>query len=340
MHDGDHSNLSSLPNKMVPPETLELVLGHISRDDLVPILTTNSLFHQVAARVLYRTLTDIPPKRTLRLIKSLARNDLYPPFVRRFDLEWNENILTGNFLRLLHRALQRLTHLSYLGLEFSATDNPSNLAWILQGCTFSLRVFTTSMRCEPLLARFFETQHNLVEVCLRGFNPVHTFPLPPEALPRLRHFRTVLSSPHVTANFVRGRPIESVSMSLYPGDATTSLDALLLSTRPLRRLTVMSFDIGPPAALITEISKRLPALEALHAVVLVRHSNHATPSLSEFKALRYLTFMAPGSFSSDNESEIATLWHKACPTLKTIILPKGIVWGYVDGQWVSLQDVP
>jgi hypothetical protein len=264
---------------MLPPETLELVLGYVARGDLVAMLTASSVVHQVAARVLYRALIDIPPKRALGLVQTLARNDIYPPLVRRFDLEWTDNILTANFLRLLHRTLQRLAHLSYLGLEFSAGDNTSNLAWILQGCSFSLRVFTTSMRCEPLLARFFETQHNLVEICLRGFNPVHTFPLPPQALPRLKHFRTVLSSPHVTADFVRGRPVESVSMSLYPGDAALSLDALLLSTRPLRRLTVMSFDVGSPAALITEISTRLPGLEALHAVVLVRHSTHARPLL-------------------------------------------------------------
>jgi hypothetical protein len=62
-------------------------------------------------------------------------------------------------------------------------------------------------------------------------------------------------------------------------------------------------------------------------------------SLSHFTALRYLTFMAPGTLSSENESEIATLWGRACPTLKTIILPKGVVWGYVGERWVSLQDV-
>ncbi|KAF8415758.1 hypothetical protein L210DRAFT_3555645 [Boletus edulis BED1] len=133
-------------------------------------------------------------------------------------------------------------------------------------------------------------------------------------------------------------------MSLYPGDVTSSLDALLLSTRPLKRLTVMSFDIGSPAALITEISTRLPLLEALHAVVLVRHSTHehlidTAPSLSHFKALRYLTFMAPGAHASEDESDIVAMWGKACPTLKTVILPKGVVWGYIDGQWMSLHDV-
>ncbi|KAF8553049.1 hypothetical protein OG21DRAFT_1597842 [Imleria badia] len=329
---------------MLPPETLELILLDLARGDLVAILTVSSHLHHVAARVLYRALIDIPPQRALRLVQTLSRNDVYPPLVRRFDLEWTENILTANFLRLLRRTLQRLTNLTYLGLEFSTNDNAANLAWILQNCPFSLRIFTTSMRCEPLLARFLETQHAVVEICLRGFNPVHTFPLPPHALPRLAHFRTVLSSPHVTADFVRGRPIETVSMSLYPGDATASLDALRLSTRPLRRLTVMSFDVGSPAALITEISTRLPTLEALHAVVLVHHSTHdllveTAPSLSHFTALRYLTFIAPGVHSSENESEIATLWGRACPTLRTIILPKGIVWGSVDGRWVSLQDM-
>ena len=50
--------------------------------------------------------------------------------------------------------------------------------------------------------------------------------------------------------------------------------------------------------------------------------------------------MVPGAPESEweDESEIAACWHKACPTLKTIILPKGVVWGYADGRWVSLQD--
>lgn len=272
---------------MLPSETLEFVFVHLSRDDLLSILTASSFFHHLAARLLYRTLVDVHPKRALRLLKTLVRNDFYPPLVRRFDLDWTDNILTANFLRLLHRALQRLRHLSYLGLEFSVIDNTANFAWILQGCSFSLRVFTTSIRCEPLLARFLGTQPDLVEICLRGLHPSPNlstrpsdnpcFPLAPDALPRLRHFRTVLASPDLTADFVRGRPVESVSLSLCPGDAASSLDALLLSTRPLRRLTVMSFDADAPAALIASIAARLPALEALHAVVLLQHSTHVRP---------------------------------------------------------------
>ncbi|KAI9463871.1 hypothetical protein HD554DRAFT_1297695 [Boletus coccyginus] len=329
---------------MLPPEMLELVLGHLSRDDLVATLTTSAVLHHVAARVLYRALVEIPPKRALRLVQTLARNNVYPALVRRLDLDWTENILTANLLRLLHRALQRLHHLSHLALEFSLSDNTAPIAWILQNAPFSLRAFTTSMRCDPTLAAFFATQPDLVEVCIRGFTPVHAFSLPPTALPHLAHFRTVLSPPCITADFVRGRPIESVSMSLYPGDAPASLDVLLLATRPLRRLNLMSFDVGAPAALVREIARRMPGLEALHAVVLDRgFSTHerlidTARELSRFTALRCITFVAPGTLGDEDEAEIATVWGKACPTLETIILPKGTVWGSVDGRWVSLQD--
>ncbi len=57
------------------------------------------------------------------------------------------------------------------------------------------------------------------------------------------------------------------------------------------------------------------------------------PSLAKFSDLRYLTFMAAGSSSIEDEGEIARTWSKACPTLRTIILPKGKVWFERDGKW-------
>lgn len=35
---------------------------------------------------------------------------------------------------------------------------------------------------------------------------------------------------------------------------------------------------------------------------------------------------SPNETSNIDESEIAKQWHRSCPTLKTIILPKGRVW--------------
>lgn len=43
--------------------------------------------------------------------------------------------------------------------------------------------------------------------------------------------------------------------------------------------------------------------------------------------------MTAGLASIEDEGEIARLWSKACPTLRTIILPKGKVWFERDGKW-------
>ena len=59
----------------------------------------------------------------------------------------------------------------------------------------------------------------------------------------------------------------------------------------------------------------------------------SSPLLSMFSGLRYLTFMAGVSSSTADEEEIAALWSKACPTLRTIILPKGKVWFEREGKW-------
>lgn len=66
--------------------------------------------------------------------------------------------------------------------------------------------------------------------------------------------------------------------------------------------------------------------DALHA---------AAPSLEHFKALRYITYMASGeSESGPDEASLAARWHEACPTLQTIILPKGQLWFRRGGKWV------
>jgi len=41
----------------------------------------------------------------------------------------------------------------------------------------------------------------------------------------------------------------------------------------------------------------------------------------------------------DEESEIAKMWHKACPTLRTIILPKGKVWFQAQSVVAAAQQV-
>ncbi|KAG6371031.1 hypothetical protein JVT61DRAFT_10754 [Boletus reticuloceps] len=140
--------------------------------------------------------------------------------------EWSDNILTANFLRLL--------------------PAPSNVS------ATSPTAASNSPSPSTLQPRMDPPRLDIFPPCLHHLNALRTPPRPllrnlslrlqprahisllPAAFPRLRHFRSVLSSPQLTSDFVSSRPIESVSTSLYPGDVTSSLDALLLSTRPHR----------------------------------------------------------------------------------------------------------
>jgi hypothetical protein len=331
-------------SSVLPVETLELIFNHLDRCELIPLLGSNSILHNIASRAVYRNIPETSSVKALKLIKTLTSNATYSRHVRSINLDFANNLLTANILRLLNRALQKLKSLTALILDFSQTDNAADITWIFQGCSFSLTTFTSSMRCDRSLAKFLGIQPTITELCLRGFNKEYEFALEPEALPKLEHFRTVLSYPSIIGEVLRGRPVESVSMSLYPGDVCRSLDTLLLSATAIKRLTVMSFEIDPPITLLPLIADRLPHLEAFHLVVLMTHYTHEIlleigSSLAQFKALRYITFMAPGTPSSSNdEKSVAEVWSKACPTLQTIILPKGLVWFQKDENWACLKD--
>lgn len=90
----------------------------------------------------------------------------------------------------------------------------------------------------------------------------------------------------------------------------------------------------------------LPSLLPLYvwgySVLIVREQETllaSAPLLEGFVGLRYLTFMASGDscYELDDEATVAERWANACPTLTTIILPKGRVWfAGRTGGWVHL----
>ncbi|KAH7918720.1 hypothetical protein BV22DRAFT_1024101 [Leucogyrophana mollusca] len=329
---------------VLPNETLELILGDVSRNDLGVILRTSSFFHSIASRVLYRSISELSPLRATQVVKTLSQNDAHALLVRHLELGWADSHVTGNLLRLLNHALKRLKLLHSLALEFSSLYNNADISWIFGGCSVQLKCFTTSFKCDKDLASFLSTQTRMRELSLRSSEFTDEFHLPPTAMPNLSAFRTVLPCPAVTATVVRGRPVENVSISLSPGDTSASLDALLQSSKELKRLTVMSFETGEPKMLIPEVAKRLSGLEALHIMILMAPPTQGTltdcgSALSSFTNLQYLTFMAPGvPDSAEDERAVAAAWHRACPTLKTIILPKGVVWFRRDDKWASWND--
>ena len=339
----------------LPVELIAHVVQYVdARNDLVRILLVDKFCFHTSSRIIYHTIDQLSPSKSISLLNSLCANHSYPPLVRVLDLDWTPCDLTAAAIRLLNRALRRLTNLTSL-----VVDNCYLTTQIFNGCTFSLEKLTTTIAIDASLSDFLITQPNIQELCLRNFRKCETkFALPPSALPRLSHFRALHASSTFLAHTVKGRPVENVSLAMLTEQANDCLSALTLSALPVKRMSIMFFDSPVPRELMPEITKRLPELEALQIVVLTAQFNMVryvsiayswslmcvvqsilkdmAPLLSDFKHLRVITFVAMGTHPlTSDEQSIASLWHESCPTLKTIILPNGIVWFQKDGEWAS-----
>ncbi|KAH9483751.1 hypothetical protein JR316_0003227 [Psilocybe cubensis] len=347
----------------LPMEILDAIFLLLPHDHLKPLLFTNSFISALAARRLYHTVHLGIPSTIIQFLKGIVKKPELASLVRVLDLHINPYTPISNFYTLLHRALLLTTGLTSLFLELPKTHSP---LWIFDRCTFKLRQFTTSMYCRRPLASFLEAQSSIVDLTLRGYQTDSVFflpfidPLPPsmqvpnadafilspEALPRLRSFNAVHADACIVQAVVQGRPVQVVSIPLFSEMSVAALDALKMSTASLKRLSVISFDPTAPSFLFEALAQRFEELEALHLVMLMaEYSNELLEQsaniLSRFKCLKYITFMAapppmvqPANVANGNvtpateedEGRIAKMWHRACPTLRTIILPKGKVW--------------
>jgi hypothetical protein len=283
------------PKRILPLEIVDDVCWRLSRQDLAPFLRVNRVFKEISDRILYHTIEKLRLPQCIICLQTLANNQRLSSYVRILEIDCHDAIPTANFYRLLHRVLKCLTGLTDLSLEVPRQHQPF---WLLSDCPFSLKHFATSMPCKPALANFLNSQPSITELSLRGYQHddyhiipfldplfVHSydranFSLAPTALPNLVHFRTVHGRPSIISDVVAGRPIQMASIPLFPSLATDALRALGLSTRPIKRLSVMSFDPAADAMLLAAIAKEFPELEALHVVVLLTElSNVSFPVL-------------------------------------------------------------
>ena len=255
-----------------PPEILDCVIQELEYNQLPPVMRVSHCLHSIASRILYRII-DIPEmtaRRCIACLKVLCHNPAYAVLVRKLSIDWASHRVVANLFRLLRDTLTHLTSLRHLSIELSPQDNHYGLAWVLSGIRSKLKSLGTSIRCDAQLAEILESQPQLIELCLRGFQTKQPFVLSNSAMPHLRSFRAVHAGPSVISAVVSGRPVEAVSLSMFLEDGIQPLDALRLSTAPIKRLTIMSLDSQlPPNILLPEVASRLPKLEALHIVVLM-----------------------------------------------------------------------
>ncbi|KAF8151725.1 hypothetical protein B0H34DRAFT_664486 [Crassisporium funariophilum] len=346
----------------LPAEILDNILHSLSQLEQISVLPVNRFFYSIAARRVYRSLSLRRPRQCVAFCCSALANPDILLLVRSLDIDISAASPTANLYHLLQRVLRRTTSLVSLLLELPKWQSP---LWIFDGCTFRLEHFTTSLHSKLPLARFLDTQPNITDLTLRGFQSDNLpmlpffdlmesvpddedFKLQPTSLPKLVTFNAIHAGAPVIRAIVEGRPLEVVSIPLFPSLSLESLDALKTASVPLKRLSVISFDPDAPQFLFQVLSTGFADLEALHLVMLMADYTEelleqSGTLLGHFKALKYITFMAACDESSSiDEGKIAKQWHNSCPTLRTIILPKGRVWfqgSFDNSEWDCLSDV-
>ena len=262
----------------LPTEILVLVLQNLELKDIPPVLLTNTTFYSIAVRVLYRSIPNLPVARSIACLKVLQRNATLTTFVRDLSVDWSNIRVTANLLRLLRSVLQQLKHLHSLSLDLSPIDSyGAPHAWVFKNAPYSLHAFNTSSHCDDVLASVLERQPYIRDLSLRGHQTNAPFKLPPFALPRLESLRCMHAGPRAVAEVIRGRPVETMSISLHADATFEGLDTLLLVKSSLRRLTIMALDDLPAAFVLTEVAARVPQLESLHIVVLLSQYTYVCP---------------------------------------------------------------
>lgn len=262
---------------VLPTEILALTLQQLERKDIPSVLRANGTFYDIAVPILYRSIHYLPVARSIACLKILKHNPALTMLVYDLSIDWSDYQITGNLLRLLRSVLQQLKHLRSLSLELSPIDNHGTHAWVFENAPYSLHTFTTSSRCDDVLASVLERQPHIVDLSLCGYQTNVPFTLSPSALPRLESLRCTHAGAAVVAEVVRGRPVGTMSISLYADEGFGALDTLLLVKSSLRRLTLMALDDLSATSVLNEVAARVPKLQALHIVVLLSQYTYVCP---------------------------------------------------------------
>ena len=264
-----------------PPELLTLIFEHLVTEDLPSVLLVSSAFYTLGYCILYRYVTcpRVTRKRIL-LLQTLVKvsNPMQRPHglpnpalaVQVLHINFHANTISSNLLRLIQRALKEVTNLNELQFELSSVDNYHHCAWCLSGTSFQLRTLHTSLALDNDFETWInaENQRSIEELSFRGHPKCSAITISHEALPKLSNFRSVHLDSQFNTAFLRGRPVDSVALTLFPLSRLAELDSLSVTSTPVKRLTALCLEDECSHILISEIATRLPELESLHVVLL------------------------------------------------------------------------
>lgn len=239
-----------------------------SRCDICSLSRVSRSFQVAAERVLYNTLYLSGSQTTAALCNSLAKQPRVSVYVEALTIsrtdeegEMDEETIppTEDYWNLVSSALRGTTRLRHLTIHLEDAAGFEH-AWILDGCRFRLRNFHCDLDWDSSLARFLETQTELVDLYLLdfphpdscGFLDVSTdsstlssqLDVSPNSLPVL----SIVECPTTDAveALVPQRPITRIKTSLSSSTLEAKRDELDRLFHNIRLSTkgILSLDLG------------------------------------------------------------------------------------------------
>jgi hypothetical protein len=254
--------------RYVPVELYRYVAENAARDGLASLALVSRDFQFEAERLLYRHILHIFPPVTAQRRPDTGHLLNQPrvwEYIRSYRFSILEDEGDAPFARqALRSLLPNMTKLITLQIYASHLRSPAlaqrwqSCGDLFEGCTFSLRSFSSVFELDEALASFLAKQSAITELTWLS-NPAPSHFLPAEALPNLRSliFRLHGLGPNwELLHFIApGRPITHASGYFHSRD----LPVLAESTGPLQYLQMLELGRNQ----IDEIARHLPNLEFL-----------------------------------------------------------------------------
>ena len=247
---------SFFPAPSLPIELLDAILLYSTAQDLCQVSKSSRLCHAVATPVLYREIELMSPVKIVQLNTTLSRRPDIALRVRKYHL--SEDLSNGtevlpSYYNLLHRALRQMDGLVSLSLLLGGPRS-----FVLTGCSFRLKSFTTACHWDIPLVRWLETQDDITSALFCG-KYHHEARISHKSLPKLQR---VSASPLILAAVVPNRPVHEAELCLHH---PWLLNSEIISTT-LRILTYSSTTVKTLQFITHLTQSSETTLEALRAI--------------------------------------------------------------------------
>ncbi|KIK76590.1 hypothetical protein PAXRUDRAFT_835304 [Paxillus rubicundulus Ve08.2h10] len=354
----------------LPNETLTAIFFGLSPAALTLIGRVCRQWRVVAEWILYTnvdisetlSVTSPFPYNTSRCCQTLVTYSHLARSLRKFHIRWMSDPRDCYDPRLqtvlssLFRAIDLADNLKSLELDLglpSLPVYPTSTSFVLPTGDMTLRSLRhisfngTGYFAPSRLAQFLNNVPSIQYLRLPDYGD--QIALLPNALPSLISF---CGSSRAAAAVLPGRPVQALALIGHCSVADTELSRMAMTSIPLRHLDMSAILTTP--ILLRSVSRNLPMIESLKVKLALRHTLHfAMSGIRLLVALshllgafyRLLTLdLSPthvdytGLSNSTEELFLCQSWQLACPSLRRVVFPSQIAWGYHEERqtWVPV----